>query len=320
MNLISRFEFEFPCSRPNTCKTNDWPINLQPITFCLMLIARVIMVTMMVNTVNITPSAFQHCHCEHDVIMTTNQMCNVCVCAVTWSQVDVTFHWVCACVILSHPPSTRCISSPPPSSSVKILTSLLHHLVSSLCSSSSLSLWKKAASVQCKLKIRVRTHTRTHTHTLFSECWPPSGTLCGCCICMCLFCVLGTFVITFGWKKNIKMLRALVKCCTGSTKGGVGVLLASQTVIQTESWGDLRMRAARAYFTNLLCKPSAPRHARIRTRSHTRIQSGTVESTRGTCPYLTAPGHICANTHAHTHFHKAELGKGLSSSNTHLNT
>lgn len=57
-----------------------------------MLIARVIMVTMMVNTVNITPSAFQHCHCEHDVIMTTNQMCNVCVCAVTWSQVDVTFH------------------------------------------------------------------------------------------------------------------------------------------------------------------------------------------------------------------------------------
>lgn len=166
MNLISRFEFEFPCSRPNTCKTNDWPINLQPITFCLVLIARVIMVTMMVNTVNITPSAFQHCHCEHDVIMTTNQMCNVCVCAVTWSQVDVTFHWVCACVILSHPPSTRCISSPPPSSSVKILTSLLHHLVSSLCSSSSLSLWKKAASVQCKLKIRVRTHTRTHTHLI----------------------------------------------------------------------------------------------------------------------------------------------------------
>lgn len=284
-----------------------------------MLIARVIMVTMMVNTVNITPSAFQHCHCEHDVIMTTNQMCNVCVCAVTWSQFDVTFHWVCACVILSHPPSTRCISSPPPSSSVKILTSLLHHLVSSLCSSPSLSLWKKAASVQCKLKIRVRTHTRTHTHLILWVLTTKWHTVWMLYLYVSVLCPW--HFCNYLWvKKNIKMLRALVKCCTGSTKGGVGVLLASQTVIQTESWGDLRMRAARAYFTNLLCKPSAPRHARICTRSHTRIQSGTVESTRGTCPYLTAPGHICANTHAHTHFHKAELGKGLSSSNTHLNT
>lgn len=174
------------------------------------------------------------------------------------------------------------------------------------------------SAVQAKDK-SPHTHTHAHTHLILWVLTTKWHTVWMLYLYVSVLCPW--HFCNYLWvKKNIKMLRALVKCCTGSTKGGVGVLLASQTVIQTESWGDLRMRAARAYFTNLLCKPSAPRHARIRTRSHTRIQSGTVESTRGTCPYLTAPGHICANKHAHTHFHKAELGKGLSSSNTHLNT
>lgn len=232
-------------------------------------------------------------------------------------MVDVTFHRVCACVILSHLFSSSILFSqnlnvPPPSSRLLSLFLAFFEPLEKGCFS----------AVQAKDKSpQLHTHTPTHTHLILWVSTTEWHTVRMLYLYVSVRCPW--HFCNYLWvKKKYQNTASACEMLRRINKRGAGVLLASQTVIQTESWGDLGMRAARAYFTNLLCKPSAPRHARICTHSHARIQSGTVESTRGTCPYLTAPGHICANKHAHTHthFHKAELGKGLSSSNTHLNT
>lgn len=91
------------------------------------------------------------------------------------------------------------------------------------------------SAVQAKDK-SPHTHTHAHTHLILWVLTTKWHTVWMLYLYVSVLCPW--HFCNYLWvKKNIKMLRALVKCCTGSTKGGVGVLLASQTVIQTESWG-----------------------------------------------------------------------------------
>lgn len=83
---------------------------------------------------------------------------------------------------------------------------------------------------------------------------------------------------------------------------GVGVLLASQTVIQTERRGDLGMRAAPAYFTT--CSATICSITQSHMHTHTDTQKHNLAKSR-MCPYLTdiTSGHIQYVQKPQAHIH-----------------
>lgn len=118
--------------------------------------------------------------------------------------------------------------------------------------------------VQCKVRIP-QTQNSQVLHCLVAVFY------------VCVFCVLGRSVITYEWKyQNTPNPHVLKQKAALDQQRGVGVLLPSQTVIQTEMRKDLEMRAPPEYFKTHSLTIWSLLHTY--THTQTRIQSSTIKS------------------------------------------